>query len=176
MRDYDSTYLSNALAFERQKAEIGQQLENLTKLIKLPQKVRELQRLASEVQVDELQVRRDLEEARKGAEEDMSDLTRLKALFLECILRSKLSGFTPNNKVEISHKDFLPEVTQPDIGDITVTSFSNLSSGGKKTLFKACYALAIHRLAVEIGALLPTFMIIDSLMKKINERDNRIQF
>jgi hypothetical protein len=176
MRDYDSAYLSNALAYERQQAEMGQQITNLEKLIKLPQKAREIQRLADEIQTVESQVRKELEEARKGAEADMSNLSRLKALFLDCILRSKLSGFTATNQVEISHKDFLPEVMQPDTGDLTVTSFANLSSGGKKTLFKACYALAIHRLATEVSALLPTFLIIDSPMKNISERENRIQF
>lgn len=176
MKNYDSTYLSNALAFERQRAEIGQQISNLEKLIKLPQKVRELQKVANDIQGEESQVRKNLEEARKGAESDMSNLDRLKTLFLDCLLRSKLSGFTESSKVEISPKDFLPEVTRPETGDLTVTSFANLSSGGKKTLFKACYALAIHRLAIEVGALLPTFIIIDSPMKNISERENRIQF
>ncbi|HRE62279.1 MAG TPA: hypothetical protein PKU77_00735 [Ferruginibacter sp.] len=176
MAQYDSAYLSNALVLERQKAEIGQQILNFEKLIKLPQKVRELQKKASETQVEETQIRQDLEEARKGAESNLSNLVRLKELFLDCLLRSKLSGFTANSEVEISHKDFLPEVTRPDVGDVATTSFANLSSGGKKTLFKACYGLAIHRLAVEIGALLPTFLIIDSPMKNISERENIEQF
>lgn len=176
MAQYDSAYLSNALVLERQKAEIGQQILNFEKLIKLPLKVRELQKKASETQTEETQIRKDLEEARKGAESNMSNLVRLKELFLDCLLKSKLSGFSPLSEVEISHKDFLPEVTRPESGDIATTSFANLSSGGKKTLFKACFGLAIHRLAVEIGALLPTLLIIDSPMKNISERENILQF
>jgi hypothetical protein len=71
---------------------------------------------------------------------------------------------------------FLPEVTYAVSGDLAVTSFSNLGSGGKKTLFKCCFAIAMHRLAVELNALLPTFLIIDSPMKNISERENREQF
>jgi hypothetical protein len=71
---------------------------------------------------------------------------------------------------------FLPEVTSADSGGLAVTSFTNLGSGGKKTLFKCCFAVAVHLLAVEIGAMLPTLLIIDSPMKNISERENREQF
>src|SRR6202008_1506383 len=56
------------------------------------------------------------------------------------------------------------------------TSFTTLSSGGKKTLFKCCFAVAIHRLTVKLGAPLPNLLIIDSPMKNISERENRQQF
>ena len=71
---------------------------------------------------------------------------------------------------------FLPEVSSAGSGDLAITSFSNLGSGGKKTLFKCCFAIAVHRLAVEVDTLLPTFLIIDSPMKNISERENREQF
>ena len=51
-----------------------------------------------------------------------------------------------------------------------------MSSGGKKTLFKCCFAVAVHRLAAEVGGLLPELLIIDSPMKNISERENRQQF
>jgi hypothetical protein len=67
-------------------------------------------------------------------------------------------------------------VTSAGGGDLAVTSFGNLGSGGKKTLFKCCFAVAVHRLASEIGALLPSVLIIDSPMKNTSERQNRDQF
>ncbi|MDP2268514.1 MAG: hypothetical protein Q8K46_05020, partial [Deltaproteobacteria bacterium] len=81
-----------------------------------------------------------------------------------------------DDNVEMRPPHFLPEVTSANSGDLTVTSFTNLGSGGKKTLFKCCFAVAAHRLAVEIGAMLPTLLIIDSPMKNISERENREQF
>lgn len=176
MRDYDSAYLSTALVFERRAAEIGQQIKDLRRLILLPRKVQELFRQADELQGQEIILRRRLEEARKGAEADMGNLHRLESFFLDCLVRSQMPGVSADNFVKINSKSFLPEITEANTGDITVMSFANLGSGGKKTLFKACFALAIHRLATEVGAVLPSLLIIDSPMKNISERENRIQF
>ncbi len=131
---------------------------------------------ADELKATESDIRRRLEEAREAAEADHGNVSRLAHLFLECLVRARVPGIKPDDQVQISTTTFLPEVIDPELGDITVTSFANLSSGGKKTLFKACFALAVHRLAAEIGALLPTLLIIDSPMKNISERENRKQF
>lgn len=176
MKRYDSAYLTHALTFERRQAEIAQKIANLELLVILPKKLAELSGNAIATEVEEKRVRKDLEEARKGAESDLTNLTRLQELFLDSLLKAKVPGIKKGHSVRISHKDFLPEVFDPIQGDITVTSFANLSSGGKKTLFKACFAISLHRLAVEVGALLPNLLIIDSPMKNISERENREQF
>lgn len=176
MGDYDSAYLSTALVLERRAAEIGQQINDLRRLMQLPRKVQELFRQADELQGQEVTLRRKLEVARVGAESDMSNLRKLEAYFLDCLVRAQIPGVTAANIVNISPKTFLPIVMEPDTGEVTVMSFANLGSGGKKTLFKACFALAVHRLAVEVGAMLPSFLIIDSPMKNISERENRAQF
>ena len=46
-------------------------------------------------------------------------------------------------------------------------------SGGKKTLFNICYAVALHRLAEELDLPLPLFVIIDSPMKNIGTEVNK---
>lgn len=51
-----------------------------------------------------------------------------------------------------------------------------MSSGGKKALFKCCFAIAVHRGAAKLEAPLPELLIIDSAMKNISERENRNQF
>ncbi len=176
MRDYDSAYLSTALVLERRGAEIGQQINDLRRLVQLPRKVQELFRQADELQGQETTLRRQLEAARLGAESDMSNLRKLEAYFLDCLVRAQMPSVSAENVVKINSKTFLPIVMEPDTGEITVMSFANLGSGGKKTLFKACFALAMHRLAAEVGAMLPSFLIIDSPMKNISERENRAQF
>lgn len=176
MEQYDSAYLSSSLVLERKKASIEQQVLNLRRLIELPRKVDFLYRKSSDLESEELELRRKLKEARKQAESNRENLSRLEGLFLNCLIRARVPGISSDDRVDISSPTFLPEVKDPKSGDLAVTSFSNLSSGGKKTLFKACFALAIHRLAVEIGAILPTFIIIDSPMKNISERENRQQF
>ena len=176
MHDYDSAYLSTALVLERRAAAIGQQINDLKRLILLPRKVQELLLRADELQGQEIILRRRLEAARIGAESDMSNLHKLEFYFLDCLFRAQMPGVSAGNVVKINTKTFLPEVTEADTNDINVMSFANLGSGGKKTLFKACFALAVHRLAVEAGSVLPSLLIIDSPMKNISERENKEQF
>jgi hypothetical protein len=176
MSRYDSAYLSSALTLEQRRAALEQQSLELDKLRVLPQKVSEQLARADQLGNEEKQLRRELIEARQAAERDTKNLRRLEELFLDCLVRSRIPGFTLRDEVQIRSPQFLPEVMTPETGDMIVTSFANLGSGGKKTLFKCCFAVAMHRLAVEIGALLPTFLMIDSPMKNISERENREQF
>jgi len=176
MQNYDSAYLSTALVLERRAAEIGQQINDLKRLVLLPRKVQELFQQADELQGQEVTIRRRLEAGRSGAEADMSNVRKLEAYFLDCLVRAQMPGVSGENVVTINTKTFLPVVTEQDMSDITVMSFANLGSGGKKTLFKACFALAVHRLATEVGAMLPSLLIIDSPMKNISERENQAQF
>jgi hypothetical protein len=55
-------------------------------------------------------------------------------------------------------------------------SFANAGSGGKKTLFKVCYALAVHTVATVNELPLPEFLIVDTPMKNIGEEVNEDLF
>lgn len=176
LEQYDSAYLSSTLEYERRKAEIEQTLYKLSDYLRLLKKVDEEFKRASTLEAQEIDVRRRLKEARKLAESDNTNLAMLEKLFLDCLLRARLSGFSENDQVAIRPPHFLPEVISSAVGNLSVTSFANLSSGGKKSLFKACFAIAFHRLAIKIGAVLPAILIIDSPMKNISERENREQF
>jgi len=173
---YDSEYLSSALELERRKATLHQRIAEYERLARLPRLVDEQLRRADILTADEEGLKRELTEARNEAEKDTKNLQLLERLFLDCLVRAKVPGFAQEDKVKIISPLFLPEVSSAESGDMIVNSFANLGSGGKKTLYKACFAIAIHRLAVSTGALLPTILIIDTSMKNISERENRIQF
>jgi hypothetical protein len=173
---YDSAYLSTVLLLEKENSQLEEKISNLDKMKALPQKVKDLSDKALNSKFEEMKIRNELKAERVNAERDLTNVDRLKELYLDCLLRCKLPGINVNSEVHIKVSDFLPIVINPSLGDVAVTSFSNLSSGGKKTLFKACFAIAMHRLAVEIGALLPSILIIDSPMKNISERENKEQF
>ena len=174
--DYDSAYLASALEAEKRRASLQQELVDLKKLEVLTRKIAELLRRVHVLAGEEQRIRSELREARSRAEQDTENLSRLKELFLDCLLQARIPGFLPSDVVEMKSPNFLPEVMSSGSGDLAVTSFANLGSGGKKTLFKCCFAVAIHRLAIEIGAMLPSFLVIDSPMKNISERENREQF
>lgn len=175
-KDYDSAYLSSSLELEKKRAAIRQQIADLSRIELLVQRIGELSNRVVKLTAEEREIRAALKQAREKAEQNTKNLQRLKVLFLDCLLRAKISGFYSDDLVEMKPPYFLPEVTSAGSGDLAVTSFSNLGSGGKKTLFKCCFAVAVHRLAVEVGALLPSLLIIDSPMKNTSERQNREQF
>jgi hypothetical protein len=176
MSRYDSAYLSSMLTAERERAALLQEAENVESLIRLPQMVK-LQRAKLENIVGrEQSLRAELKETRQSAESDATNLDDLKSFFLDCLVRSGVPGIKPDDRVEIPLPSFYPEVYGSDPNDHAVTTFATLSSGGKKTLFKCCFAIAVHRLAVKLQAPLPALLIIDSPMKNISERENRDQF
>lgn len=176
MRRYDTAYLSTMLTKEHERAALLQQAESVAALLRLPRMVDEQRRQIAEIESQEKLIRSQLKEVRKEAESDDSNLDQLKKLFLDCLVRAGVPGIAADDRVEISAHDFFPCVYGPDPSDTVTTTFDTLSSGGKKTLFKCCFALAVHRLAAQLKAPLPEFLIIDSPMKNISERENREQF
>ena len=176
LRQYDSAYLSAALKHERALAAREQEIIYLGRLNSLPAKVSELHLQAGQLLGKERQIRDQLRDSRKAAENDTKNIELLEKLFMDCLVRAKLPGFAESDVVKISSPWFLPEVVGQKSGDLATTSFGTLSSGGIKTMFKCCFALALHRLAAKTGAILPTVLVIDSPMKNISERENRAQF
>jgi hypothetical protein len=173
---YDSTYLAAALALEKERARLLQRAADLRQIEALANKIERLQRESIRLAGREAEIRSALKIARAKAEQDTSNLDLLKSLFLDCLLRSRLHGFLADDFVEINSPSFLPQIYGRNTGGMVRTSFANLGSGGKKTFFKCCFAVAIHRLAARTGAFLPKVMIIDSPMKNISERENPDQF
>lgn len=176
MRAYDSAYLSSALWLERQRATLQQENIELGRLRQLTVAVAHQAKQAEDLQLEEIHIRAQLKDARTAAEQDTKNLRLLEELFLDCLVRARVPGFRNGDQVTIQSPNFLPQVTSPDTGELIHTSFANLGSGGKKTLFKICFAIAVHRLAVQVHAFMPTLLIIDSPMKNISERENREQY
>ena len=171
-KDYDSIYLSNMLLNEKNKSTLEQEIQELEKLKQFPKNVEESLNESDKLRSEESRIRRELNKLRILAEKDLNNLKRLEELFLDSLVRSKIPGFNIEDEVKISSPHFLPQITSPESGEMIISSFENLGSGGKKTLFKVCFLLAIHRLANETGAFLPNLIIIDSPMKNISEREN----
>lgn len=176
MKQYDSAYLSTILEFERRRFELEQTINGLNRSVLLYKKVDEQLVRADQLEVSEKGIRERLKEARIAAEKDVQNIRKLERYFLDYLIQAGVPGIRNEDKVNVSTSTFLPLVAPNGGDDVAVTSFSNLSSGGKKVLFKCCFSLAIHRLAVETKASLPTFLIIDSPMKNISERENEDAF
>ena len=173
--EYDSAVLSGTLDLERRRAALGQQLLDLAKIEALIRRIDDFEQRAKRLIGQEAQLRAQMREARQKAERDAENLGKLKDYFLDCLVRARIPGIFENDVVEMPMTNLQPIITSAE-GGLTTTSFHSISSGGKKTLFKCCFAIALHRLATEIKAALPTLLIIDSPMKNISERENRAQY
>jgi len=176
LRDYDSVVMSQAVTREREAAGVEQEIAYLRKLKVLPAKVDAMRGEADTLRGKEEGVRRSLREARESAEKDVTNLKRLAQLFLDCLVRARLPGVSADDAIKLEPPWYLPAVINKDTGDFAEVSYQTIGSGGKRTLFKCCFALAVHRLAREIGAILPDLLVIDTPMKNISERENRAQW
>lgn len=172
LRDYDSAFLSKALEIEREATVIEQQVSSLLNYRKLPERLEELLSTADSLRGSESELRVRLNREREKAFKDRSNLEELEGLLLDCLVRSGFPGVTGTYKVTIDPKTLVPEVAPTEAADFAVTSFANMGSGGMKTIFKSCYAIALHRLAAKKGASLPSVLVIDSAMKNVSEREN----
>lgn len=100
------------------------------------------------------------------------NVQQLYDLFLDCLINIGFQGVTKHDIVRMDLKTYMPILSNPyENRDV---SFENIGSGGKKTLFKICFALAVHRLqhAKQGSNYLPSFLIIDTPMKNISERED----
>ncbi len=174
--EYDSAYLSNILNIEEKKYELQEKIKSLNKIKSLPAKASKLMSDSNDLTPDIDSKNENLKKLRIDAEKDTKNLKILEEKFLEYLQISKFPGVKKNDFVQIKSPNFLPEVFDLNIGDLATTSFSNVSSGGKKTLFKCCFSLALHYLSQKNSSILPSFLIIDSPMKNISERENIEQF
>ncbi|MFC1510221.1 hypothetical protein ACFL49_00990 [Candidatus Omnitrophota bacterium] len=176
LESYNSSYLANILDLEERKFSLQEKIQGLETVKALPGKamrlLEESHGLTPEINLKNEELKRQ----RGRAEKDTKNLRVLETKFLEYLLRSKFPGVKDDDIVQMVSPEFLPEVHDMKIGDLATTSFSNVSSGGKKTLFKSCFALAFHSLALKNETILPTLLILDTPMKNISERENVEQF
>jgi hypothetical protein len=173
---YDSAYLSGYLAKERERAALLQEADSLAGLVVLARAVEQQRDEIADIEKRAKACRERLKTAKEEAERDAQNIDRLKELYLDCLLRARVPGFKADDVVTIPTTTFFPEITGAAEGERQVTSFATISSGGKKNLLKACFAVALHRVAALLKAPLPEFLLIDSAMKNISERENRSNF
>jgi hypothetical protein len=170
---YDSAFLAKARELERQIGEYEGRRKELNNLLPLPKRVEQVYLEVADLAKEEERLKNALMSARRFAEMDASNLEELKSLFIENLSTVGFPGIDSSDYIDISTTDFIPRITRSAEEELFTTEFANLGSGGKKTIFKCCFILAIHRLAKRKNIHIPTFIMIDTPMKNISERENR---
>jgi hypothetical protein len=93
---------------------------------------------------------------------------RLAEKFKSIMLSVGFPGVSEDDEIEIDPRNWRPVIRHGG----QEWSFWDAGSGGKKTLFNVCYALAVHEAAMDRGMPVPNVLIIDSPTKNISGDEN----
>ena len=101
---------------------------------------------------------------------------RLNQLFLDCLKNVGFPGLSELDEIKYEKNTYMPIIYNRYTGK--EVSFENLGSGGKRTIFKICFALAVHRFHSEKkeNNYLPSFFVLDTPMKNISEKEDKIKY
>lgn len=165
---YDSAFVSSVRAAEKTVATLQERVLSLERVARMPSAVNELERQAGALQgeIDSLKSASEEERSRlAGADRHIAAIAEA---FREIMLEVGFPGFFGDDSIILDSRNWLPHVAHRD----DTWTFFDAGSGGKKTLFNVCYALALHRVASTENLPLPTFLIIDSPTKNITQDEN----
>lgn len=114
---------------------------------------------------------------RTKEDEFEKNLHDLGDIFKNCLVAIGFPSVSKSDNVIYNMKNLNPTI----VNEYTKTrySFDLLGSGGKKTLFKICFLIAVHIKVQELTSnknRLPSLIIIDTPMKNISEREDKELF
>jgi hypothetical protein len=165
---YDSAFVESIRTAEREIATFAERIRSLRRLQQMPQAIQSLEEDAGNLQgrIDVLRADCDAERARlRAADEHVAALaTNFKTL----LLSMGFPGLSDSDEIVLEPRNWAPFVSHGE----QLWGFWDTGSGGKKTLFNVCYALALHRTAVERHLPVPNLLIVDSPTKNISLTEN----
>lgn len=174
-RRYESEFLARSRQNEKRLAAIQERSILLERIRAMPAEVEKVLATADALATPMEELRRQIQREQESlltAEENYKAIERN---YKEVLLAIHFPAFTDKEEVVVNRRTLIPEILQANDPGNSWT-FYDAGSGGKKTLLKICYALALHKTAAENGLPLPTLLIIDSPMKNITPDVNRDVF
>ncbi|WP_367388090.1 hypothetical protein [Lewinella sp. LCG006] len=172
---YESKYLSNFRFLEKEAATVKEKINSQEKLKLIPLEINKLQGKIRELSLDIEELKEKIQREKENLNTADSYIKELEEIFLHFLNEVDLPGIGLNDEVHINRKTWDVSIF-PNGEDYLSWNFFNAGSGGKKTLFNVCYALAVHTLASKNNLPLPRFLIIDTPMKNIGEDVNEDLF
>lgn len=165
---YDSAFVESIRGSEREIATLEERVRSLERLKLMPQAINDLETEAGELQGQIDRIRTDSQEERSRLQEADDHIAAIAAEFKRIMLAVSFPGVSEEDDVVLDPRTWRPKVVHGD----QEWSFWDTGSGGKKTLFNVCYALAIHSVAMERELPVPSVLIVDSPTKNISEDEN----
>lgn len=165
---YDSAFVESIRSAEREIATLLERIRSLQRLQQMPQAINALEEEAGALQGRIDRLRTSVTEERDRLCAADANIAAIAAEFKRIMISVSFPGVSEEDEVVIDPRNWRPKVVHGD----QEWTFWDTGSGGKKTLFNVCYALAIHAVALERGMPVPDILIIDSPTKNISEDED----
>jgi hypothetical protein len=172
---YESERTARTRRLDAELAALQERVGFLERVKAMPVDVAKVQAEADAISAEIERVRRQIaeEEGRlRGAE---ANYVAIEDNYKRILLSIGFPGVFETDLVILNRRTFIPEIWTNGIEERKWTFF-DAGSGGKKTMLKICFALALHKTAAERELPVPRLLIIDSPMKNITPDINPIIF
>ena len=168
LRRYDSAFIESIRAVDREIAMLEERLRSLVQLQEMPRAISELEQQAgaSQGRIDRL--RSKIEEERGRLRFADNNARAIAEKFKAIMLKVGFPGVSDEDDIVLDPRNWKPMVIHSE----QAWGFWDTGSGGKKTLFNVCYALAVHMVARERRMPVPNILIVDSPTKNISDDEN----
>jgi DNA repair exonuclease SbcCD ATPase subunit len=164
--DYETEYAMRSRSYERRIAGALERISLLERVKGMPKAVGRIQKDADELSSKIDEIRRLIEEEEGRLTTAEQNFKELELNYRAVLLAIGFPGVNENDIVVINRRTLIPEIwTHGD--EARKWTFFDAGSGGKKTLLKISFALALHKTAAERNLPVPRLLIIDSPMKNI---------
>lgn len=168
LQRYDSAFVEGIRVVDREIATLEERLRSLVRLQEMPRAINELEEQAGASQGRIERVRSAIEEERRRLRFADDNARAIARKFKAIMLDVGFPGVSEEDEVVLDPRNWKPIVVHAE----QEWGFWDTGSGGKKTLYNVCYALAVHEVARERGLPVPNILIIDSPTKNISEDEN----
>lgn len=165
---YDSAFIESVREVDREIATLAERSRSLEKLQEMPRAVNELEQQAGALQGRIDRIRTEIVEEKSRLRAADENIAAVERCFKSIMLSVGFPGVSEDDDVKIDPRTWKPIIHHNG----QEWTFWDAGSGGKKTLFNVCYALAVHEAAQERGMPVPNLLLIDSPTKNISDDEN----
>ena len=165
---YDSAFVVTIRGVDREIAMLEERIRSLEKLQEMPRAISELEEQAGASQGIADRLRTSIEEERRRLQAADHNIRAIADVFKQTLVNVGFPGISDLDEVMLDPRNWKPVIAHSN----QEWGFWDTGSGGKKTIFNVCYALAVHEVARERGMPVPNLLIIDSPTKNISDDEN----
>jgi hypothetical protein len=165
---YDSAFVETIRSTEREIATYAERVRSLRQMQRMPAALTSLETEAAALQATIDDLRSQIEAERFRLREADENVGLIAHAFKTILLRIGFPGISERDELVLDVRNWQPRVVHGDHD----WSFWDAGSGGKKTLFNVCYALAVHQVALVKSLPVPNVLVIDSPTKNISEDED----